>query len=691
MSYKIGIDVGGTFTDLVAVDDKGRVVHTKTASTPDDQSVGVMEGLALLASALDTQLAAMLSRTERIFHGTTVATNALLERKGARVGLLTSEGHIDVLEMREELKDDRYNLRMPPPEPLVPRDRRLGVEERIRADGRVEKALSTASLSQAIHALKNQKVDSVAVCYFHSYRDPTHERLTGEAVRAAMPNSYVSLSSEVVPQIKEYERTCTTVVNAYVGPALRLYLRRLETRLREAGFEGPLLVIQSHGGVATVAVAVSSAAGAVLSGPAGGVAGSRHVARLIGFGDLIPFDMGGTSTDISLITGGEAAISSDRRLAGHRVGLQSLDIVSIGAGGGSTAKVDAGGVLHVGPESAGAIPGPACYSRGGTAATVTDANLVLGYLNAANFLGGREKLDTGAAEAAVDRIAKALGVDRMAAAEGIHRVINIRMAEGVRLVSVRRGIDPRRYALLSFGGAAGLHITDIARQLDLRRVIVPRLAAVLSAWGMLATDLRYELARTHIGDASALEPEELRRIFCEMEADGRERLAAARFDGPVRARRSADMRYGEQIFEIAVELDQLDWSRNDLVQQMAEAFHARHEELYTYSLRDQEAVLVNARVAAIGELPALPTEPPRKVSKASSPLSRRRVYLGVWQEVPVFGFDELGVGQIVEGPAVVESSTTTVLLRVGDRAEATPLGWLDVSVGERQGLERFTS
>ena len=578
MSYKIGIDVGGTFTDLVAVDEKGRVVHTKTASTPGDQSVGVMQGLALLASALDTGLAAMLGSTERIFHGTTVATNALLERKGARVGLLTSEGHIDVLEMREGLKDDRYNLRMPPPEPLVPRDRRLGIEERIRADGRVESALSTASLSQAIHALKNQKVDSVAVCYFHSYRDPTHERMTGQAVRAAMPDSYVSLSSEVVPQIKEYERTCTTVVNAYVGPALQLYLKRLETRLREAGFEGPLLIIQSHGGVATVAVAVSLAAGAVLSGPAGGVAGSRHVARLIGFGDLIPFDMGGTSTDISLITGGEAAISSDRRLAGHRVGLQSLDIVSIGAGGGSMAKVDAGGVLHVGPESAGAIPGPACYGRGGTVATVTDANLVLGYLNAANFLGGRERLDTGAAEAAVDRIAEALSVDRMAAAEGIHRVINTRMAEGVRLVSVRRGIDPRRYALLSFGGAAGLHITDIARQLDLRRVIVPRLAAVLSAWGMLATDLRYELARTHIGDASALEPEELRRIFDEMEADGRQRLAAARFDGPVRARRSADMRYGEQIFEIAVELDHIDWSRSDLVQQMAEAFHARHEE-----------------------------------------------------------------------------------------------------------------
>lgn len=305
---------------------------------------------------------------------------------------------------------------------------------------------------------------------------------------------------------------------------------------------------------------------------------------------------------------------------------------------------------------------------------------MLGYLHAANFLGGRAELDTAAAEAAVDKIAEALSVDRMTAAEGIHRVINTRMAEGVRLVSVRRGIDPRRYALLSFGGAAGLHITDIARQLDLRRVIVPRLAAVLSAWGMLATDLRYELARTHIGDASALAPEDLRRMFDEMEADGRNRLAAARFEGPVRTRRSADMRYGEQIFEIAVELDQVDWSQSDLVQQMAEAFHARHEELYTYALRDQEAVLVNGRVAATGTLPALPSEPPREIASVSSPISRRRVYLGVWTDIPVFDFDGLGVGQIVKGPAVIESSTTTILLRSGDCAEATSLRWLDISL-----------
>src|SRR3954451_24481937 len=267
MRYRIGIAVGGTFTDLVAVDEAGRVTHAKSASTPADQSVGGMEGLALLAEAMQQELPAMLAGTERIVHGTTVATNALLERRGARVGLLTTEGHIDILEMREGLKDDRYNLRVAPPEPLVPRDRRLGVQERIRPDGRVEATLGNASVSAGVQELKRQRVDSVAICYLHSYRDPTHERMTGEAVRAAMPGAYISLSSEVLPEIKEYERTCTTVVNAYVGRALELYLGRLETRLREAVFQGPLLVIQSHGGVATVADAVRLAAAAVLSGP----------------------------------------------------------------------------------------------------------------------------------------------------------------------------------------------------------------------------------------------------------------------------------------------------------------------------------------------------------------------------------------------------------------------------------------
>jgi N-methylhydantoinase A len=677
---RIGIDVGGTFTDLVAVDEEGSVTLAKAASTPADQSLGVMEGLERLAQALGMERSAMLGRTGGIVHGTTVTTNALLERKGARVGLLTTEGHRDVLEMREGLKDDRYDLRQPPPEPLVPRELRLAVRERMRADGRVETVLEPGALDEAIHALRLAKVDSVAVCYLHAWRDGRHERLTGEALRAAMPEAHVSLSCEVLPQIKEYERVCTTVVNAYVGPALAGYLGRLETRLREAGFAGPILIMQSHGGVATVADSVRLAAGAVLSGPAGGVAAGCHATGAIDQRDLVLFDMGGTSTDVSLVADGRAQVASDRRLAGQRVGLQALDIISVGAGGGSIARVDAGGVLHVGPESAGADPGPACHGKSGDEATVTDANLVLGFLDPDNFLGGRARLDRAAAEAAVDRVAEALGVSRLDAAEGIHRIVNTRMAEGIRLVSVRRGVDPRRFALLAFGGAAALHVTEIARQLELRRVVVPRLASVLSAWGMLASDLRYEVARSHIGDASRLDADALRAVYADMEAEGRRRLAEAAFDGEVQVHRSADMRYGEQIFEVGVDLDGIDWAAPDLLAQLAAAFHRRHEELYTYALPDQEAVLVNARAAVIGRLPALPQEPRRDQGLPSAPRARRRIWLGGWQEASVFDVDALSPGQIVEGPAIVEAATTTALLRPGDRARSTEHGWLDVTV-----------
>ena len=685
--YRIGVDVGGTFTDLVAVDDFGKATLAKVPSTPEDPSVGVLDGLELLAEMLETELAALLTETERVVHGTTVATNALLEHGGARVGLLTTEGHRDVIEMREGLKDDRYNLRLPPPEQLVPRRLRLGVRERLRADGRIEIPLDPTSLERAVEALRKEQVEAVAVCYLHAYRDPQHELATRAAIERELPGVYVSLSSQVLPQIKEYERVSTTVVNAYVGPALSRYLARLERRLAEAGYGGPTLIIQSHGGVAPIAESGRLAAGAVLSGPAGGIAGSLHAARLLGVGNLIPFDMGGTSTDISLIVGGQPSLVTGRRVGSHTIALNSLDIASIGAGGGSIARVDAGGILHVGPQSAGAVPGPACYGAGGTAATVTDANLVLGYLDPASFLGGRRRLDRSAAETAVDTIAAKLGIDRVAAARGIHRVVNTTMAEGVRLVSVRRGVDPRHFALLAFGGASGLHATEIARQLDLSRVIVPRVAAVLSAWGMLTTDLRFEVARTHIGDMRALDGGAVKRLFAEMEAEGLERLRAspgsgsgAGFDGPVRTARSVDMRYGEQVFEIAVPLDGVDWEAADPLPQIVDRFHRRHEELYTYCLPDQEPVLVNARVAVVGLLSALPQEPDLPEVPPAAPRGERRTYLDDWVTSPLYDFDALAPKQTIAGPAIIESPMTTVLLREGEVATVTPLGWLDITL-----------
>src|SRR5437867_2840845 len=567
--WRIGIDVGGTFTDLAAVDETGRVVIAKCASTPRDQSEGLIEGLGLLAGECGTDLAGLLASTERIVHGTTVATNALLERKGAKVGLLTTEGHRDVIEMREGLKDDRYNVRMPPPVPLAPR-----------------------------------------------------------------------------------------------------------ARLAARGYRGEVLIMQSHGGVAPIRESARLAAGAVLSGPAGGIAAGRYAARLLEEGSLITFDMGGTSTDIALLQRGEPSLTGEKTVGIARIALPSLDIHTLGAGGGSIAHVDPGGILHVGPESAGADPGPACYGKGGARATVTDANVVLGFLDPANFLGGRIALDRRAAELAVDRVARALGTERLAAAEGIAKVVDTNMAEGIKIVSVRRGVDPRKFTLVAFGGAAGLHVTEVARLLEIRRGVIPNVAAVLSAWGMLATDLRYELVRSHVSEVSRLAPATLRRLFAAMETDGRKRLGV--FDGPVSVRRSLDMRYGEQIFEIPVSLDGVNLDAANLLDEIVARFHRRHEELYAYSAPGQEVVVVNARVAVVGELPPLATGPSDRVRRDAPKAARRRVWLGDWVEVPVFRLGELPVGWETKGPALFESATTTVLLRAGERVSVTPHGWLDL-------------
>ncbi len=678
---RIGIDVGGTFTDIVAVSEAGTVTFAKATSTPSDPSIGVMNAVERLADELGISPKNLLSKTESIVHGTTVATNALLERKGAKTGLLTTLGHRDVLEMREGLKDDRYNMRLPAPDPLVPRYLRLGVRERIKPDGFVHTKLDVASLDQAIEKLRQEEVTSVAVCYLHAYKEPKHEKETKKILEAKLPGVSVSLSSEVFPEIKEYERVSTTIVNAYVRPIVENYLNRLGERLKNAGYKGAVLIILSHGGVAPIEEAIRLSAATVLSGPAGGVAGSKYGAALIGAGDLVPFDMGGTSTDISMIVNGEPALSSTRGIAGQRIALQSLDIVSIASGGGSIARVDPGGILRVGPESAGALPGPACYGKGGTEVAVTDASVVLGFLDPSNFLGGRESLDVAAAEGVLDRLANQLSVEPAEAAEGVHKVINTQMAEGIRLVSVRRGVDPRKFALLSFGGAAGIHITEIARQLEVQRVIIPRTAAVLSAWGMLATDLRYEVSRTHIGDTGSLKAGDVRDVFSEMEQEGRDRLKQA-FEGDVSISRSADMRYGEQIYEVDVSLDGVDFDEDDLMENISDHFHKRHEELFTYSLPDQDAVLVNGRLAAIGALPDLPREPKTENRVETGYYATRKIYLAGWCDAPVFNLEELVPGQTIEGPAIIESSTTTVVLRVDDNVEVTDNLWLNILVGK---------
>ncbi|EAQ02174.1 hypothetical protein OB2597_18866 [Pseudooceanicola batsensis HTCC2597] len=681
----IGIDVGGTFTDFVAIDGAGRTVIAKSPSTPEDQSVGVLAGLEKLAERMESDLASLLARTERIVHGTTVATNALLERKGALTGMLTTAGHRDIVEMREGLKPDRYNLLMPPPEPLVPRDLRRPVPERIQQDGSVVTPLDEDALRQEIAVLKERGVTSVAICFLHSYRNAAHERRAAELVAEVMPEAYVSVSSTVLPQIKEYERFSTTMVNAYIGPVVRRYMDRLTGRLNGAGYDGPLYIILSHGGITEVADAIALAAGTCLSGPAGGIAGARACAGLLEARNVIPFDMGGTSTEISLITDGEVALTSERGLAGERIALRSYDILSIGAGGGSIAMNRPGTGFTVGPQSAGAVPGPACYGRGGTQATVTDANLVLGYLDATAF-AGKGTLDLQAAEAAVGALGAELGLGLPETAAGIHRLINVKMADGIRLMTLRRGVDPRNYALLSFGGAAGLHAVEVAREMGVARVVVPTIASVLSAWGMLASDLRYEMSRSRPMDGQEFADETLRDVFDTLEAQARARMPGVD-PASLTVERSAEMRYGEQIFEVDVPLDHIDFGAPGLVDAVTSAFHRRHEELYTFAAPDQEVDLVNARVALVGQVSrGAAAEALAAGASLPAPVGRRRVFTGGRpEEVPLYAMETLAPEHRIQGPALVEAETTTVILHRGDEATVTPQGWLDISVAAKPG------
>src|SRR5579883_3039595 len=506
MSFTIGIDVGGTFTDIVVAGPDGALTIAKAPTTPADQCDGVLAGIALAAGQLGLAPAALLGRATRIVHGTTVATNALLEAKGARVGMLTTEGHRDVIEMREGLKPDRYNLRMTPPAPLVPRARRVPVAERVRADGSIETPLDPASLAAALDRLEAERVQAVAVCFLHAWANPSHERMAVEAARLRFPGAYVTASADVLPQIKEFERFSTTVANAAVGPLVADYLQRLAERLARAGFDGTLYVILSHGGVASATEAARLAAGTALSGPAGGVAAAVALARQGVGANLITFDMGGTSADIALIHAGRPTLSAGRQIGEARIALPALDIVTLGAGGGSIAHVDRSGLLQVGPRSAGAEPGPVCYGAGGTEPTVTDANLVLGLLDPENFLGGRRQLDLAAARAAVGALGGRLGLSVEQAAAGIVRVV-----------------DPRGHAILPFGGGAGLHVAAVAAVLGIARAIVPLAASVLSAWGMLNTDLRVELTRSQ-PQSTGLDVRALAAAYEEMEQQGRARL-----------------------------------------------------------------------------------------------------------------------------------------------------------------------
>ena len=680
---KIGIDVGGTFTDLVVVEDGQAPRYFKTASTPHDPSEGVMTGLADVAAALELPLHALLESTELVIHGTTVATNTLVERKGAKLGLITTEGFRDLLEMREGLKEDRYNLRMTPFEPLVPRYLRQGVAERIRADGSIHTPLDFDDLERALDLMEEEDVEALAVCFLFSYLDPVHEQLAAERVRARFPGIYTSLSQEIIPQIKEFDRLSTTVINSYVGPVFSDYLRRLRQRLDPYRQVRDLLIMQSNGGVAPIEDSMRQSVRAILSGPAGGVNGAAYLGEQLGQAKTIAFDMGGTSTDISLIEQGVPHLTTEKFEAGWKIAVPMIDIHTLGAGGGSIARVDEGGILHVGPDSAGADPGPACYARGGGDPTVTDANLVLGYLDPDNFLGGRAALDRSLAETALEeRIARPLGFSTVEAAYGVSRLVSTAIAEGIRLMSVQRGVDPREFAIIAFGGASGLQAGQIARELQVEKVYIPAAAPVLSAYGMLCTDLKYDFSRSYPGSLDSIDLDEVRSIVAELEAQGRDKLAGQGVSADdTEVHVSADMRYLDQIYEVTVALPDLDMAEEKLLAEWESNFHRRYQELFSYRQQDQEVRLVTLRLTVVGRLPRVSfPDAPSPSTVLSDIRKSRRAYFGQWLDVPVYEIGSLPPGVDIHGPAILEAEFTTVVVERGDRVVLDPMGGIEMSV-----------
>ena len=639
---RVGVDVGGTFTDLVALDGGG-VVTAKVPSTPRDQSEGVLRALEAIEAGEVTAFA----------HGMTVATNALLERRGARTALVTTEGFRDLIELARQDRPALYDLAERRPEPLVPRDLRFTVRERMGPDGELE-PLDEASVEDAVAALREADVEAVAVCLLFAFLHPEHEQAVGEAVRAALPGIHVSLSSEVLPEFREYERFSTTVADAYLGPKLAAYLERLAGGADEAGVPAPL-VMQSSGGVVDVEAAAQQAAGCLLSGPAGGVVGAAHVARASGYEDVLTFDMGGTSTDVAPVLGGEASTTTESVVAGVPIKLPMVDVHTVSAGGGSIAWADPGGALRVGPRSAGADPGPAAYGKGGEEPTVTDANLMLGYLGDGAELGGELTLSAERAEAALTALGERLDLDALDTALGVVRVANAEMGRALRVISVERGLDPREFALVAFGGAGGMHACALAEELGIPAVLVPRAGGVLSALGLAMSDVRRDYVRPLLGG------EDPEAAFADMERQAGEDMRASEAVVTPRAetvdlRRRADLRYRGQSFELTVEADDLD--------AVEERFGDEHERRYGYRMESEEVELVNARVVATVAVdrPELAAEAAEGDAASGE---RRANFDGEWTEVPVCRAAGMGEGFAVEGPAIVEFAEATCVVRPG--------------------------
>ena len=688
--YRLGIDIGGTFTDATLVNETtGEIRVGKVPSTPEAPSVGFMEATdRMLREALVAP-----NEVEYVVHGTTVATNAIIEKKVAPTGFITTDGFRDLLEIQRQIRPTLYDLQFEKPRPLVPRYLCFGIPERLDAQGRVLTPLDENALVDAVEQLKRENVTAVAVCFLHSYINPTHEKRAGEILQEVFPDAIVSLSSEVAPEFREYFRASTTVINACIRPIVAHYLQSIENRLREKGIAAELLVMQSSGGVFTFASASEKPVFMVESGPAAGVIAATYLGTALGHPDVISFDMGGTTAKAGLVQSGTPRVTKEyevgtaaksgvgaSRGAGYPIRTPVIDLVEIGAGGGSIAWVDSGGILRVGPQSAGADPGPVCYGKGGKEPTITDANLVLGRLNPSYFLGGEIKLEVEAARKAIyEKCAQPLGMGVVETAHGIVEIANTAMTNALRLISVQRGYDPRDFVLVAFGGAGPVHANRLAIEVQIPRTVIPMSPGTTSAMGLLVTDLKHEYSKTLIQRVDQVDAEMVAKIYRELEVDGRASLQREGMNPEkIAFLHQVDMRYVGQSYELTVPLPDGKLGATEIEGVLAQ-FHREHDRAYGYSAPDEPVEFVNLRLSAIGKInkPQL-----REISAGDSPLSAaqkstRSVYFDEGKdfvECPIYDRYRLNAGAVLAGPAIVEEIDATTVIHPGYEALVDKFG-----------------
>ncbi|MCW5747752.1 MAG: hydantoinase/oxoprolinase family protein [Alphaproteobacteria bacterium] len=664
--WRVGVDVGGTFTDLVAQDADGLMAVAKVPSVPADPSQGVLDAVADVAARTGLTVGDFLAGCTGFVHGSTIATNTLLEGKGARVGLLTTEGFRDSLEIRRGLRENQWDHRTPFPPVLVPRYLRLPVRGRIAADGSEVAPVELDDVRAALVVFRDEGVESVAICLINSFANASHEQAVARAVREADNAWPVSVSSDVMPVVGEYERSSTTVVNAYVAPRVVPYLRALDATLRRLGLPNGLLLVQSNGGIASVAQLESRPVSLALSGPAGGVGALALFGRAAATNDLLSMEIGGTSCDVMLMSAGQVATTDQLMVGGYHLSTPAIDIHTVGAGGGTIAGVDAGGMLFVGPRGAGARPGPACYGFGNSEPTVTDALLALGRLRPGPYAGGAVSLQPELARAALKRaVGDRLGLSEEQSAVGIIRLLEQNLLNAVERISIERGVDPRKFTLVAAGGAGPMHGAAVGRALGCPRVYVPRVAGAFCALGMLHTDVRQDWLRVFAGEVDTVSADAMAQPFDEMETQARRMLRAEGF-APARQRvvRALDLRYPGQQSSLRVEID----GAFDPVVVRAD-FEAQHQRLFGHIQPAGRIAIVGLRVAGIGAVEARDPQAPAPAAGAPTEVASRHAYIDErhgWMDAKVYAGADLQPGHRVEGPAIVEEATTTVFVGARD-------------------------